>query len=1114
MKRTRFVSRIHALRLLALALLAGALLQHDEVVAHHTPGHDQNPSPPPPLLTTEIVNFASGSLIIPMDGCYARMSFLGDTDLNQMIAPNTEASAKCNGNSEKDDGVIPAYSLVMRLVRDGIPVSWSIRGGKTSWHDVDFTIVKATGRPVTYRLPGGSINTTKYNALTAINYRGAPWVIPAANAAAALTLIDSYAASHAEYQQVDIHIAQTSFDAPVFRTIESIPKLAVVKIDDAVTNFANPQLDKLVSSISDAVMTDLEGLVWDYVTTDQVLADTLTSGGYQVAWVPSFDLANNTSPTARQSSIIAKLGAFADAGGHILFEDGAVGALEGWGSMSGMTYNSTGRTITAFQTSGSGIIPNGADGTWDNGNDAEFTLGQDYSDPAAQFGGMPWTGIGGSKYNWKPRYDQAYQAGVRRMVYSDKAGVSADDNWDFATWRRKDNDADKGVIFYLGGYNWRKNTSSGFRILLNTLFFDASTPATYTTIEVSRSSPIIAPVDGVEAHLQGSYELLKPDDDDDPYPTPPTYTGASSDGTFIFPFYKGHLRAVAVSDVSATATDFEDLPTIFDAGDAAAIPPVTATGCGTWFNSSCRTVFTHTTGPDAAGLVSAPTRVFLSTANVSLLKPWLGSEFTDAEAETLIRRVLEGADDGSGGREARLGGIDRSTPAHIEPSPLVSAPAYGIRPTMIYVGALDGMLHAICAEARGPCTEAGKELWAYIPRSQLGALKFNTARIDGSPKVADVFDDFDGDQKKEWRTILTLQTASGQASFTTLQPGVVALDISDPADPRILWARTPPTSPGVVDLGTGLNTAMAPARVAGAQRNLTFVETNNGGSGGPGVYLAAYDTATGALVWDWEHEYPAPRNLANPEVPGSGIPGGVAVYDLDGGSMATHVAVPTLYGDLYILETDGDNPYGSGPALRFSTDFHPIGAAPTIYADQANGRMHIAVVTGGYADPTVATWSLLTANQYAVSIVADPNSGVTPIDEAGTTFGTDRAFVADLGTNRAFSQAIVSGNELFVTTDSTDVNLATYGTTGVSTGQLRRYSLSTGTQKGATIVVAGGASSADVSTPGSVVHVGSGRQMQKINVETTGGGGAWESQGRTIERNSDEATERLLWLSS
>jgi hypothetical protein len=318
----------------------------------------------------------------------------------------------------------------------------------------------------------------------------------------------------------------------------------------------------------------------------------------------------------------------------------------------------------------------------------------------------------------------------------------------------------------------------------------------------------------------------------------------------------------------------------------------------------------------------------------------------------------------------------------------------------------------------------------------------------------------------------------------------------------------------VVDLGVGLNTAMGPARITGQIRNLTFAQTNNGGTGSPGFYLAAYDTTDGELVWDFEHEYPSPRTTTNPPVPGSGIPGGVAGFDLEGGSLLTHLAVPSLYGDLWIIKSDGTNPYGTSPAFRFSGDFHPIGAPPTIFGDQATSRLHIALVTGGYADPTVATWALLTETQYAVAIVADPATGNAPINESGTTFGTDRAFVADLGTNRAFSQAQVSGNELFVTTDSTDVNLATYGTTGVSTGQLRRYSLTTGAQKGGAITIAGGASSTDVSNPGSRVHVGSGSQAQKIDIETIGGGGAFDSQGVAIERNADDSTVRLLWISS
>ena len=55
---------------------------------------------------------------------------------------------------------------------------------------------------------------------------------------------------------------------------------------------------------------------------------------------------------------------------------------------------------------------------------------------------------------------------------------------------------------------------------------------------------------------------------------------------------------------------------------------------------------------------------------------------------------------------------------------------------MIYFGATDGMIHAVCANDTvmiAPCTTAGQELWAFIPKGQLGKLWNNTTRIDGSP---------------------------------------------------------------------------------------------------------------------------------------------------------------------------------------------------------------------------------------------------------------------------------------------------------------------------------------------------------------------------------------------
>jgi hypothetical protein len=632
----------------------------------------------------------------------------------------------------------------------------------------------------------------------------------------------------------------------------------------------------------------------------------------------------------------------------------------------------------------------------------------------------------------------------------------------------------------------------------------APAPARAQTIrEVSRSSPIIATVDGVEAQYQGTYEVVTP--------TPPVtaFTDAASAATFEFPYTRGHLRAVDTGDIG-TATAGFDASALFDA--ATGIPPANPAGCGANFTETCRTVFTTIEAPDASGLAQRPDRIFFSQATRdqtrSLLAPGLG----DADVDTLIQLILEGSFDGGGARVSALGGIDRSTLAVVERSAFIPDIAGVPRPTMIYAGALDGMLHAICAEVLGPCTAVGQELWAFIPRTQLGALRFNTQRIDGSPRVADVFDDFDltdGEVFRQFRTVLTLQTGSGDPGTANRQPSVLAIDISDPADPIVLWERSTPASPAVVDQGVGLGLAMGPARLAGRTRNLTFVQTNSGGTGGAGFHLAAIDTSTGEEAWpSFDHLYPAPRSGGNPPVPDSGIPGGAVAFDDDQSGFVTHVAVASLYGDLWVIESDGDLPY-AGPIFRFSTDFHPIGAPPTIYFDQLSSRLHAVVVSGGYADPVAATWVRSVDDQFAVSVALDPSPGAVPMDELSGSVD-DRAFAINLGSGRlSTAQAIVQGNELFVTGDKTDSNLLGFGEVA-DTGTLARFSLSGGTAKGSIITITGGASSTSVTSAG-VVHVGSGAGAMKVDVAATGGG-VFDPAGSAVQRAPDRNNRRLLWM--
>ena len=96
---------------------------------------------------------------------------------------------------------------------------------------------------------------------------------------------------------------------------------------------------------------------------------------------------------------------------------------------------------------------------------------------------------------------------------------------------------------------------------------------------------------------------------------------------------------------------------------------------------------------------------------------------------------------------APLGGVDRSTVAVIEASQVAASSS--TRPQIVYFGATDGMLHAVCATPGGTtpsgtnlCPAAGTELWAFLPRVQLPLVGTLDTRIDGSPRVVDAFGDF------------------------------------------------------------------------------------------------------------------------------------------------------------------------------------------------------------------------------------------------------------------------------------------------------------------------------------------------------------------------------------
>jgi type IV pilus assembly protein PilY1 len=167
------------------------------------------------------------------------------------------------------------------------------------------------------------------------------------------------------------------------------------------------------------------------------------------------------------------------------------------------------------------------------------------------------------------------------------------------------------------------------------------------------------------------------------------------------------------------------------------------------------------------------------------------------------------------------------------------------RPTVVYVGARDGMLHAFdagnfrhddnpesapiekrgyflwqnrsaedcpayCSDDCSKCPDygTGDELWAFIPANLIPRLKNNRLRsedqayVDASPALADVF--ING----RWRTVLL--AAEGNGGDT-----VFCLDVTDPVTPSFLWEFAHPelfrsrSSPSVAQIGRILDNGTA-----------------------------------------------------------------------------------------------------------------------------------------------------------------------------------------------------------------------------------------------------------------------------------------------------------------
>ncbi len=301
-----------------------------------------------------------------------------------------------------------------------------------------------------------------------------------------------------------------------------------------------------------------------------------------------------------------------------------------------------------------------------------------------------------------------------------------------------------------------------------------------------------------------------------------------------------------------------------------------------------------------------------------------------------------------GWQNPHLGALVRSQPTVVGPSTLIpDAPSGKVRPTVAYVGGWDGMLHAFYlpssadgsdvsgytgpAQATTPInpnasstfhsTFGGSsgfasstlpliELWAFVPPGQLPYVKTNSARVDSTPAVLDVYGDFDGSGTRSWHTVLV--ASAGDANRE-----IFALDVTNPLAPVMLWEinsgsdPTQPYAPVVLsDDDTGIDVSvdtqailwqnacvygttgctpasfnLPPATDAGRSSSgpynyqhlgasqsinaalmrrhnvpvyTAFVATNQGD--GPGLFVFALDVVTGQKIWEFANPYTPPFN--------------------------------------------------------------------------------------------------------------------------------------------------------------------------------------------------------------------------------------------------------------
>jgi type IV pilus assembly protein PilY1 len=223
-----------------------------------------------------------------------------------------------------------------------------------------------------------------------------------------------------------------------------------------------------------------------------------------------------------------------------------------------------------------------------------------------------------------------------------------------------------------------------------------------------------------------------------------------------------------------------------------------------------------------------------------------------------------------------------------------STSSYNSRRKMLYVGANDGMMHAIDAEY-------GTEIFTYVPNAVFPELSALTSSnyghqyyVDGPLRSGDAYIDPTGSGTDAWRTVLLGSTGGGGRA-------IYALDVTDPDDfttsaaaQRVLWEFSNSNDaelgytvgqPAVVRMANGKWAAMFGNgyNSASGKAQLFIVDVEDGS------LIARLDTQTGSAA--------APNGLTTP-----------TPIDVDGDRIVDFVYAGDLFGNMWKFDVRSNSP--------------------------------------------------------------------------------------------------------------------------------------------------------------------------------------------------------------